>query len=251
MNYNIKDPDRIWHEYAGAVHNAASSGNLVSKTYKELKNAELDFLIPVYEDMPSELSALPAKNSNLNNYYFNSISVSGLTPSFSRFTYSYDLKVTGDTTVKVTMPSGAAYVSANSYALGAGINTVRLKVRSQSGYTTDYVIDVNASSACTLYIDSGKGIVPGEPEEPDTPDPDPDPEPEPEEPAKILRGDTNGDAIVNGRDAANVQMHILELPGKLLTGNAFKGADTNGDGVVNGRDAANIQMDILDIKKLN
>ena len=88
MNYNIKDPDRIWHEYAGAVHNAASSGNLVSKTYKELKNAELDFLIPVYEDMPSELSALPSKNSNLNNYYFNSISVSGLTPSFSRFTNS-------------------------------------------------------------------------------------------------------------------------------------------------------------------
>ena len=236
MNYNIKDPDRIWHEYAGAVHNAASSGNLVSKTYKDLKNAELDFLIPVYEDMPSELSALSAKNSNLNNYYFNSISVSGLTPSFSRFTYSYDLKVTGDTTVKVTMPSGASYVSANSYALGAGINTVRLKVKSQSGYTTDYVIDVNASKACTLYIDSGNGIVPGEPEDP---------------PAKILRGDTNGDAIVTGRDAANVQMHILELPGKLLTGNAFKGADTNGDGVVNGRDAANIQMDILDIKKLN
>ena len=236
MNYNIKDPDRIWHEYASAVHNATSSGNHVSDTYKNLKNAQLNFYIPVYSVMPSSPVKLPAKNSKLNNYYFNSISVSGLTPSFSRFTYSYDLKVTGDTTVKVTMPSGASYVSANSYALGAGINTVRLKVKSQSGYTTDYVIDVNASKACTLYIDSGNGIVPGEPEDP---------------PAKILRGDTNGDAIVTGRDAANVQMHILELPGKLLTGNAFKGADTNGDGVVNGRDAANIQMDILDIKKLN
>lgn len=229
MNYNIKDPDRIWHEYASAVHNATSSGNHVSDTYKNLKNAQLNFYIPVYSVMPSSPVKLPAKNSKLNNYYFNSISVSGLTPSFSRFTYSYDLKVTGDTTVKVTMPEGASYVSANSYALGAGINTVRLKVKSQSGYTTDYVIDVNTTKACTLYIDSGNGIVP----------------------AKILRGDTNGDAIVTGRDAANVQMHILELPGKLLTGNAFKGADTNGDGVVNGRDAANIQMDILDIKKLN
>lgn len=43
-------------------------------------------------------------------------------------------------------------------------------------------------------------------------------------------------------------MHILEI--KLLSGNAFKGGDTNGDGVINGRDAANIQMHILDIKYL-
>ena len=250
MNYNIKDPDRIWHEYAGAVHNAASSGNLVSKTYKDLKNAELDFLIPVYEDMPSELSALPAKNSNLNNYYFNSISVSGLTPSFSRFTYSYDLKVTGDTTVKVTMPSGASYVSANSYALGAGINTVRLKVKSQSGYTTDYVIDVNATKACTLYIDSGKGIVPGEPEEPDTPDPVPDPDPEPEDPpAKILRGDTNGDGKITLIDLANVQRHLLKLI--TLTGNNFKGGDTNGDGKITLIDLANIQRHLLHLISLS
>lgn len=243
MNYNIKDPGNIWHEYAGAVHNAASSGNLVSKTYKELKNAELDFLIPVYEDMPSELSALPAKNSNLNNYYFNSISVSGLTPSFSRFTYSYDLKVTGNTTIKVTMPSGASYVSANSYALGAGINTIRLKVKSQSGYTTDYVIDVNASKACTLYIDSGKGIVPGEPEEPETPDPDPDPEPEPEEPAKILKGDASGDGKISLIDLAIVQRYLLGLVD--LTGNNYIGADASGDNKISLIDLALIQRHLL------
>ena len=37
INYNIKEPDRIWHQYATAVHNAASSGNRVSKTYSSLK----------------------------------------------------------------------------------------------------------------------------------------------------------------------------------------------------------------------
>ena len=229
MNYNIKDPDRIWHEYASAVHNATSSGNHVSDTYKNLKNAQLNFYIPVYSVMPSSPVKLPAKNSKLNNYYFNSISVSGLTPSFSRFTYSYDLKVTGDTTVKVTMPSGASYVSANSYALGAGINTVRLKVKSQSGYTTDYVIDVNATKACTLYIDSGKGIVPGEP-------------------VKILRGDTNGDGFVNGRDLADIKMHILGV--KLIPESDLKRVSTDGDEVVNGRELADVKMHILGIKLL-
>ena len=250
MNYNIKDPDRIWHEYASAVHNATSSGNHVSDTYKNLKNAQLNFYIPVYSVMPSSPVKLPAKNSKLNNYYFNSISVSGLTPSFSRFTYSYDLKVTGDTTIKVTMPEGASYVSANSYALGAGINTIRLKVKSQSGYTTDYVIDVNASKACTLYIDSGNGIVPGEPEEPETPDPDPDPDPEPEDPpAKILRGDTNGDGKITLIDLANVQRHLLKLI--TLTGNNFKGGDTNGDGKITLIDLANIQRHLLHLISLS
>ncbi len=243
INYNIKDPNNINHQYAQAVQNAASSGYFVSKTYKNLKNAELDFLIPVYEDMPSALSALPAKNSNLNNYYFNSISVSGLTPSFSRFTYSYDLKVTGDTTVKVTMPSGASYVSANSYALGAGINTVRLKVKSQSGYTTDYVIDVNASKACTLYIDSGNGIVPGDPAEPDTPDPVPEPEPEPEEPVKILRGDASGDGKISLIDLALVQRYLLGITD--LTGNNYIGADASGDNKISLIDLALIQRHLL------
>ena len=234
INYNIKDPNNINHQYAQAVQNAASSGYFVSKTYKNLKNAELDFLIPVYEDMPSELSALPAKNSKLNNYYFNSISVSGLTPSFSRFTYSYDLKVTGDTTVKVTMPSGASYVSANSYALGAGINTVRLKVKSQSGYTTDYVIDVNASSACTLYIDSGKGIVTGEPEEPND---------------KILKGDAHLDGKIDFMDLIDVQAYLLGLID--LKGNALIAADTDGKNGVDFMDLINIQSHLLGLVMLN
>lgn len=226
MNYNIKDIANIWRQYATAVHDSASKGKNVSKTYKDLKTAELDFLIPVYKDMPSAVSPLPDKNDNLNNYYFDSISVAGLTDTFDRFKYSYVLNVSGDTTVSVSVPKEAAYVGAASYRLNAGDNTVRLTVKSQTGYTRDYVIEVKADIECTLYIDSG-----GNPIEPE-----------------VMCGDTNGDGKINGRDAANVQMHILEI--KLLSGNAFKGGDTNGDGVINGRDAANIQMHILDIKYL-
>lgn len=231
MNYNIKDPANIWRQYATAVHDSASKGYNVSKAYADLKTAELDFLIPVYKDMPAAVSALPTKTESLNNYYFNSVSAVGLTPSFNRFVYKYDLAVTGDSTVSVSVPSGAVYVGAASYQLNAENNTVRLTVKSQTGYTRDYVIDVFAYRACTLYVDSG-GTTPI------------NPTPEPE----IMRGDTNGDGNINGRDLANVQMHILNV--KILSGNNFLGGDTNQDGKINGRDLANVQMHILGIKLL-
>ncbi|MGN0493954.1 MAG: dockerin type I domain-containing protein [Acutalibacteraceae bacterium] len=234
MNYNIKEPDRIWHQYATAVHNAASSGNHVSKTYADLKTAELDFLIPVYKDMPSAVSALPAKTNSLNNYYFSSISVSGLTPSFDRFTYSYDLKTSGDTTVKVTVPDGASYAGAASYQLKSGNNTVKLTVKSQTGYTRDYVIDIQAEKACTLYVDSGGGAAPSEPQNPVV---------------TVMCGDTNGDGKITLIDLANVQRHLLGII--TLTGDRFTGADTNKDGKISLIDLANIQRHLLGIISLS
>ena len=242
MNYNIKDPGNLWHQYATAVHNAASSGSQTAKTYRDLKNAELDFLIPVYEDMPSAVSELPQKSGKLNNYYFSSISVSGLTPTFSRFTYDYDLKVSGNTTVKVTMPSGASYAGADSYALSAGRNIVRLKVRSQTGYTTDYVIDVNADKACILYIDSGKGIIDGNPAQPERPD-------EPDNPATtVMRGDANGDGTISISDLSRVQKHLLGLI--TLQGNEFVGGDANSDGKISISDLSKIQKHLLGLDSL-
>ncbi|MEE1239133.1 MAG: dockerin type I domain-containing protein [Acutalibacteraceae bacterium] len=225
MNYNIKEPDRIWHQYATAVHNAADSGKKLASTYSELKDAELDFLIPVYKNMASSVSALPARNDNLNNYYFNSINVGGLTPSFNRFTYSYDLKISGDTTVGVSVPSGATYTGAAKYSLKKGNNTVTLTVKSQTGYTNSYVINVSAENDCVLSVDTSGNA------------------------SAVMCGDTNADGTINGRDLANVQMHILSV--KLLSGDGFTGGDTNKDGTINGRDLANIQMHILGVKSLN
>lgn len=221
MNYNIKEPDKIWHQYATAVHDAASKGYNLSKTYSDLKTAELDFLIPVYMDIPLSVSSLPAKDNNLNNYYFNSISVEGLTPTFNRFTYSYDLRVSGDTTVRVTAPSGASYAGAASYQLKAGNNSVTLSVKSQTGYINDYVIYVGAQTDCTLYVDSSGTV------------------------SAIICGDTNGDGKITLIDLANVQRHLLGLI--TLTGDKFIGADTNKDGKITLIDLANIQRHLLGI----
>jgi hypothetical protein len=44
-------------------------------------------------------------------------------------------------------------------------------------------------------------------------------------------------------------MHILGV--QLLSGDGFTAGDTNGDGIINGRDLANVQMHILGVKSLD
>ncbi len=247
MDYNIKNPDKIWHQYAEAVYDHINSGSIASKGYKSNKNSSVDFLIPVYDGMKETPTQLPEKSDKLNNYYFTDISVSGLTSSFEMNKYSYDLKVAANTTVKVKLPTNASYAGESHYVLKPGINTVTLKVKSQTEYINNYVISVNATKDAILYIDYGKGITPVNPDSGTTSKPDGGTS-KPDTGKEIMMGDTNGDAKINGRDAANIQMHILGI--KLLTGDAFKSADTNNDGKINGRDAANVQMHILGIKNL-
>ena len=225
MDFNIKNPDSIWHEYAGAIHDASSKGKILAPAYTGDKASVVSFSIPVYKNTGAA-TVLPDKSNKRNNYYFSSLSVAGLTPSYSmtEFKYEYDLRVSGDTNIAYTVLPGASYAGAKSFVLKKGDNTVVLTVKAESGYTTDYTINVKADVACTLTVGG------------DAP------------PKEFMRGDTNGDGMVNGRDLANVQMHILGI--KALSGDAFTRADTNSDGKINGRDLANVQMHILGIKSL-
>lgn len=250
MDFNIKNPSRIWHQYAGAIHDASSNGKLLSSAYTGDNESVTSFLIPVYKDMGT-VAELPKKTDKLNNYYFNSISIEGLAPSFGMFTYAYTLEIPINAavekrTVKVTVPSDASYIGAAHFNLKKGENNVTLTVKAQTGYTTDYKITVKTDSECVLYVDSGSGITLVSPDT-DTGTDTPQPE-EPDE-SQVLKGDTNGDGVINGRDLANVQMHIIGI--KTLSGTALSGGDTNGDGVINGRDLANIQMHIIGIKSLS
>ncbi|MBQ7726306.1 MAG: hypothetical protein IJT66_04095 [Clostridia bacterium] len=228
MDFNLKKPERIWHQYATAAYDAYSKAKNLAAVYKTTTDAELEFHIPVYKNMPSSVCKAPEKTDKQNNYYFNSINVAGLTPSFYRFTYEYDLSVEKDTAVYIEVPTGASYTGKGSYSLKKGEQTVALTVRSESGYTNTYTLRILAAKDCVLSVGSEKV-------------------PEKEE-VTVLRGDTNGDAKINGRDLANIQLHILGL--KTLTGSGFTGGDTNNDGKINGRDLANVQLHILDIKKL-
>ena len=154
QNFNIVNPDKIWHQYAQAVHDSLSTANSVSKTYINEKNLAISFKIPVYTSISDSVKKKPASSDKKNNYYFEDLRANGLSPSFSKYTYSYSLSVSGNTTFTVKPVKGAAYNGEDSYQLKKGTNKISLKVKSETGYNNTYTINVTASKDCVLKINN-------------------------------------------------------------------------------------------------
>ncbi len=240
QDFNVHNPDRLWHQYAGAVHDAYNKGVGVAASYKSENELVLNFRIPIYSSMPAKACEMPARSDKLNNYYFKNIEVSGLTPSFSMYNYSYALQISADTAVKIELPKGATFAGETEFALKKGKIDITLPVKSETGYLNNYKISVNATNDCKLYITTD-GKIPGSGEQnPD--DGNGGTTPEPEKPTVML-GDPNGDGTIDIIDLAIVQMHILKT--RTLTGDSFKAGDPNKDGVVDIIDLAMVQMHIL------
>lgn len=219
-----KDP----HQYAQAVHDARAKGYSLRNIYKDDQNHTLTFRIPVYKNMPSTVCPKPVENNTLNNYYFTNIT--GVTPTFSMYTYHYDLNVTGDTTIKYTVPTGASLASPTEYSLNAGMQDIVLKVKSQSGYTNDYTISVKATVPCKLYItiddNSPGGNNPGTPTTP-----------------SYKLGDVNNDGKITVSDLATIRLHLL---GKYtISGSMVLAADINKDDKITVSDLATVRLHLL------
>ena len=234
QDYNVVI-NNLYHQYAQAVHDARSKGVAAGKYYKTLTDLDLVFKIPVFTSMPSTASPKPAENSKKNNYYFTDISASGLTPSFSMYQYTYDLAVDGDAAIKATVPTGASIVSSTDISLKKGINNVVLTVKSETGYTNDYKISVNAKKDCTLYVNKSAtqsgGTSSGTTSSGTS-----------SQPQRKL-GDVNGDDKITISDLANVKLHLL---GKYtLTDDNFTSADVDKNGKITVSDLANIKLHLL------
>lgn len=219
QDFNVLYPDKLWHQYAQAVHDAYNKGVNLSKTYKDATDLPLDFRIPVFSSMPDTPAPKPESNSKTNNYYFKNISVSGLTPSFSMYNNSYDLNITGNTTIYISLVNGAAYAGHGSYKILPGINTINLPVKSETGFINNYSVNVNSNVECTLYVDTG------------TP------------PITVANGDVNGDGKISITDLALVRMYLLDLTS--LSGDGYQAADVNNDGKITITDLALVRMHLL------
>ena len=223
QDFNVQQPDKLYHQYAQAVHDAYNKGYSLAETYKNNKTYALDFKIPIFLDMPDTASAKPQSTTKKNNYYASSIKISGLTPSFSMYNYSYDLHISGNETVYVKPVSGASISTASSFKLKKGSNTVKIGIKSETGFTTYYTISVVADSACTLSVKTGNAPVVDE--------------------TKVKKGDTNGDGNITINDLANIRLHLLGLFN--LKNEYLTAADTNGDGKITINDLANIRLHLL------
>lgn len=238
MDYNVRNPDKYWHQYAGSAYDAYVKARNLSKAYKDgFDSAPLVFSIPVFSSIPLNTATKAEKGDNrYNNYYLADMQVSGLSPKFNMYIKTYNLSVTGDTKVYVKLPTNAQIVSSMANLISKGDNSFNITVKSESGYTDFYTLNVASTVNCTLTLVVG---------DPPTGEETPPQENPPAEEPKIQKGDTNGDGKINIVDLANIQKYLLSI----ITFNetSLAAADTNNDGKVNIVDLANVQKHLLGI----
>lgn len=156
------------HQYMtnieAAYYEGRIRGNQVTAAEKD---SHLTFLIPVYKNMRTAATELPGRTGN-NNYFLDSITVSGatLSPAFDRYTGTYTATVAGGNSITLSAKkndSGATVTGTGKKTLVAGDNVFPIKVTSTSGRTKTYTVTVKNLALITdqpkdVCVYDGEGV---------------------------------------------------------------------------------------------
>ena len=149
------------HQYMSNVEAPKAEAQKLYTAYKGMETEQVTFSIPVYENMPEEVSAIPSEVKNPNNW-LKTLSVYNLgtqkeivmTPVFNATDAVgtvYSVNVANNVTsinVKATTASTSASVTGNrNYELKEGTNLITVSVTSESGDTRDYVLKIVRAEA--------------------------------------------------------------------------------------------------------
>lgn len=150
--FNVQGSNLYKHQYMSNIQAAASEGAKLSQAYTaSMKQNALDFIIPVYENMPEQACAAPTGDGSPNNK-LSGLGADGfvLTPSFSRDTETYDLIVdtsVSSVTVQATAADSKATVSGTgSIALNGDSTDIQVTVQAENGAVRTYTIHVARQS---------------------------------------------------------------------------------------------------------
>lgn len=251
------------HQYMSNVQAPYSESAIraAKATTAELDSA-LTFLIPVYQEMPTQQTELPKKTGD-NNNFLDSITVEGckLTPSFDRYTDEYSGMVDGDVlTIKVTATannSKATVKGTGTIKLSPGENIIPVTVTATSGQSRVYTLSITrdaplpegeqpviTGTAYTVTDDVITSVQPGTAIQTFV------------EALKIEKGtgklvDAEGKEKTDGTVATG---DIL----KLMSGESVYSeypvviyGDVNGDGKINSQDLRRAQRHILGVSKID
>ncbi len=276
------------HQYMTHIIAARNEGLSASNGYSdEMKSSiSIVFKIPVFKNMPDETCPLPTKDGSPNNLLSSlSVSAGGLTPTFQRFTESYDVTVENSISSinvnAVAADSRATVNGTGNYNLDVGNNEIEVKVTAENGDVRTYQIHVNRKA--------GSGSTnPPQPTEPPTQKPTQKPtEPSaPSAPSYSVSGisaDESSGLITGISEKMSVQtlqsyinvkngsVQVVDRNGSAKSGVVGTGdkvrilnssgavfkeftvvlyGDVNGDGMITIRDAYQIRRDILGESKL-
>lgn len=161
------------HQYMTNILAPSSEAANVAKGYTEemRKNMALIFVIPVFNNMPADACQRPTGDGSPNNV-LNALTVDGynLTPTFSKFTYEYDIIVGKDVaSINVaasTLDSSAKLEGAGNIGLVEGTNTIMIKVTAANGDVRNYTLRVYRGDTSTLPNINPPGTTPSVPNTP-------------------------------------------------------------------------------------
>lgn len=137
------------HQYMTHILAPSLEGVRMSEAYTDKMKLEtaLVFKIPVYKNMPQELALCPTGDGSPNNA-LSSLNVLGynLTPTFSKFTYEYDLivnnAVSSISIMATPLDSTATVTGIGDVNLNVGSNIIKINVTAKNGAVRTYVITV-------------------------------------------------------------------------------------------------------------
>ena len=146
------------HQYMTNVSAAVSECKTLRDAIINANATEspLNFLIPVYTNMPEEYGTLPLTTGNANNL-LSSLTVEGgkVTETFDKYTFGYDV-FTQETqiTVKATaMESGAKIEGTGVITLKEGVNEIPVTVTATNGLKRVYTLYVSSSAEKVFLTD--------------------------------------------------------------------------------------------------
>lgn len=142
-----------YHQYMTCVFGQANEAISLKNAYsQDILNSAMEFKIPVYNNMPDKLCPKPTSSGD-NNNYLKSLSVSGtgISPKFDKFTTSYTAKVNAEVssvTVNANPLGKSAKVSGKGkVSLKTGENTVKVTCTAASGVKRTYTIKITRKAA--------------------------------------------------------------------------------------------------------
>ncbi len=145
--FNVVATPYYVHQYMTNISAALSEGQNTQTAYATVIDQSLAFNIPVYKNMPETVAPYPNTTGN-NDNFLEGIYIDGLSlsPSFSRFTYSYELIVPYECNmldIAVTLRNASATVSGSGKReLQVGNNDLNIVVTATSGRQRTYTLHI-------------------------------------------------------------------------------------------------------------
>lgn len=154
--FNVQGSNLYKHQYMTNVEGAAAEGAKMAAAYSEtMRQTPLQFMIPVYRNMPGEACAKPTLDGSPNNK-LSTISVDGftITPAFNRDTSDYQVSVNSSVS-SVTVRASAIDSSAQIAGVGTvnlvgAITDVKLIVTAQNGSRREYNLRILRSDGAPV-----------------------------------------------------------------------------------------------------